>query len=80
YWRSSNNFEVDFIIGNEVAVEVKATEKPNTGDLRGLRAIAEEHSWKHLILVCDSARSQRIGEIEIRPWNQFLSDLWAEKL
>jgi predicted AAA+ superfamily ATPase len=81
YWRSAHHLEVNFIIGDSVAVEVKATAKPNSEDLKGLYAIAEENTWKRQILVCGTTRRQRVsgdsGSIEIQPWQEFLADLWA---
>ena len=41
YWRSTSGFEVDFIIGDHTAVEVKAKESVSPQDLKSLRALAE---------------------------------------
>ena len=37
-----SQLEVDFVIGDEVAIEVKATERLRKNDLKGLRALADE--------------------------------------
>ncbi len=42
YWRTTSGFEVDFIIGDHTAVEVKAKENVSTQDLKALRALMEE--------------------------------------
>ncbi len=42
YWRSTSGFEVDFIIGDHTAVEVKAKENLSASDLKPLRALSEE--------------------------------------
>ncbi len=42
YWRSTHGHEVNFLIGEKIAVEVKATARVVPGDLRGLKALAEE--------------------------------------
>ncbi|MEY3205728.1 MAG: hypothetical protein RLZZ21_2059 [Planctomycetota bacterium] len=35
YWRAASGLEVDFILGNaELAIEVKATDKPGSGEIR----------------------------------------------
>jgi predicted AAA+ superfamily ATPase len=80
YWRSAHQLEVDFIIGDEVAIEVKATSRPNSDDLKGLRAIAEEGKWRKRILVCDCLRTQHVEGIDIVPWQQFLEQLWEGKI
>jgi hypothetical protein len=45
-------FEVDFILGDHTALEVKATRSVSSRDPRGLTALAEEGVMKHLVLVC----------------------------
>lgn len=52
YWRSTSGFEVDFIIGDHTAVELRATANASPGDLKGLHALAEEKRMKRYILVC----------------------------
>ena len=80
YWRSAHQLEVDFIVGDEIAIEVKTTSRPNSDDLKGLRAILDENSWKRRLLVCNTPRAQRVDGIEILPWEQFLTELWSGKI
>jgi predicted AAA+ superfamily ATPase len=42
YWRSTSNYEVDFIIADATAVETNAKNPVGERDLRGLRALQEE--------------------------------------
>jgi len=44
YWRSALGFEVDFIIGEYTAIEVKAKQNLSPADLKPLNALAEEKS------------------------------------
>ncbi|MBU0956294.1 MAG: ATP-binding protein [Spirochaetes bacterium] len=78
YWRTREGLEVDFIIGNSLAVEVKAAARVHAADLRGLRAVAEEAQFTKRVLVCMEDRS-RITEdgILVQPWQDFLADLWT---
>lgn len=39
FWRSQSGFEVDFVIGDTFAIEVKATEPGQERDLKGIRAL-----------------------------------------
>lgn len=80
YWRSSNNHEVDFVIGDIVAIEVKATTRPQSDDLKGLKAIADEGSFKKRILVCEAKSFRTIDGIEVLPFEHFLRLLWAGEL
>ena len=79
YWRTASGFEVDFVIGDgAVAVEVKATAQAHAGHLRGLEAYREEHRPRRSLLVCLEPHSRLLDNgIEVMPWREFLSQLWA---
>jgi len=76
FWRTQDNKEVDFVIGNEIAVEVKATELPDRRHLKGLGAISDENDFKHRILVCQAPQPRLSEGIEILPVKEFLFRLW----
>ena len=80
YWRSTSGFEVDFILDDHVAIEVKA--KPIVGDqdLRGLRAIREEGMISKAIVASLEPVPRRVDGIEILPWETVLERLWAGDL
>lgn len=76
YWRSTSDFEVDFILNDRTAIEVKAKTNVSDRDLRGLRALQEERLLKHSVVVSLETHPRRAGEIEILPWQEFLARLW----
>ncbi len=76
YWRSKSGYEVDFILGNAAAIEVKASRTIGPHDLRSLRALQEEKKLKHYLLVSLEDRSRTINQIQILPWKEFLTRLW----
>ena len=76
YWRSTSGFEVDFIIGDHTAVEVKAKENISTQDLKSLRALAEEKKLKRYLCVSLEARTRMLDGITILPVKEFLKSLW----
>lgn len=82
YWRTASGFEVDFILGDaEMAIEVKATDKPGSDHLKGLRAWREEHSKSRCMLVCRVHRGRQTDDgIEIIPWRDFLRRLWRNEI
>jgi predicted AAA+ superfamily ATPase len=82
YWRTASGIEVDFVLGDaEVAIEVKATDRPTTDHLKGLRAWREEHPRSRGILVCRGPRARRTDDgIEIVPWRDFLRSLWRNEI
>ena len=79
YWRSKNGHEVDFLLGNKTAIEVKASKKISKNDFKGLEYIKEEGVFKNLILVSQDLVSTRTDNILTLPWERFLSDLWKDK-
>ncbi|MBH0178560.1 MAG: ATP-binding protein [Nitrospira sp.] len=76
YWRSTSDFEVDFILNDRTAIEVKAKTNVSDRDLRGLRALQEEGLLKHYLVVSLEAVPRRVGGIQILPWQEFLARLW----
>lgn len=79
YWRSTSQFEVDFILGGHTAIEVKSTKEVTIRDFKGLKALAEEGRMKRLILVCQEPVPRKVGEILVLPWEVFLERLWADE-
>ncbi len=77
YWRSTSGYEVDFVLGDHTAVEVKAKENISPDDLRSLKAIAEEKKLKRCICVSLEKRSRRVDGIFITPYREFLANLWS---
>jgi len=77
YWRSTSGFEVDFILGDHTAVEVKASENVHASDLKSLRALAEEKLLHRYLCVSLERRPRKVGEVLVLPWREFLDALWA---
>ena len=77
YWRSASGFEVDFLLGDHTAVEVKATAHVSPNDLRSLRALGEEQAFKRLLCVSLEPRTRRVGDITLLPLPRFLDQLWG---
>ena len=81
YWRSTSQMEVDLIIGEKTAIEIKATSLVQDKHLRGIRALKEEGLMeKYLVVSLDENIRKTKDNIKILPWNQFLDQLWKEKL
>jgi len=76
YWRSTSGFEVDFVVGERIAIEVKATSNPSEADLKGLRALRQEGAHEHFVVACLVERARRVDDIDILPWRELLSGLW----
>jgi len=50
FWRTSNQVEVDFVINDEIAIEVKSAKKIKRKHFKGLKHIADEGSIQNEIL------------------------------
>ena len=80
YWRSVSGFEVDFILADTTAVEIKASRTIGPQDLKGLAALQEEKQLKHYVMVSLEEQVRKVGRIQILPWMEFLERLWAGAL
>ena len=81
FWRTREGYEVDFVIENKVAIEVKTAKNITNKELKGLRAFRDENAVKEYIIVCREL-FERITEdgIRIMPWKIFLDRLWNGKI
>jgi predicted AAA+ superfamily ATPase len=81
YWRSTSQFEVDFIIGDRMAIEVKATDLVTEKHLKGLRALREENLIStYCVVSLDAKRRKMDGDIIVWPVSEFLKALWSGSL
>jgi predicted AAA+ superfamily ATPase len=77
YWRTTHAEEVDFVVGTELALEVKAAARVNSRHLKGLSLLAEEAPFKHRILVSLDRMETRQNGVQCLHWTTFLDRLWA---
>jgi len=77
YWRSTSGYEVDFILGDHTAVEVKARTTVPASDMKPLLALREEGKLKRFLCVTLEPRPRRICDMLLLPYGDFLDALWA---
>ena len=81
YWRSTSGFEVDAILGSEVAIEFKTSKNLVPRDFRGLKAFDEEGLVKDCIVVSREERKRLVeNRFLVYPWKEFLEDLWQGRI
>jgi uncharacterized protein len=81
YWRSRSQFEVDFLIGDQIGIEVKSKSRVSSRDYKGLRALSDEVPLKRKIVICGEKLLRRDDDgTEIMPPTLFLNDLWSGKI
>lgn len=77
YWRSTSKFEVDILIGEEVAIEVKGKSFVTEKDTKGILALAEDLPLIRKIIVANEEYPRKLKSgVEVLPINHFLKSLW----
>lgn len=76
YWRSKHQHEVDYIIGDDIAIEVKASKKITSSDLKNLKILAEEKIFKHYYLISEDTLEKIQDHIHCLHWKTFMRKLW----
>jgi hypothetical protein len=72
--------EVDFVIGDEVVIEVKATERVRKNDLKGLRAQAEELPLKRKLLSAwKRLPGRRMTALRSSQWRSFFRNFQRKR-
>jgi len=77
YWRTKAGHEVDFVLGDEICIEVKGTDMVKSADLKGIVAFKDENNPLRAIVVCNEKEPRLSGDIRIMPWRLFLEELWS---
>lgn len=77
FWRDYAGHEVDFIVGDSLAIEVKSTEQVHEKQLKNLAMFAEEVPLRHRLVVSLDPAPRRLGDVEILPYREFLARLWG---
>jgi predicted AAA+ superfamily ATPase len=82
FWRTRAGQEVDFVLGDgEIAIEVKGLSQVERKDLRGLKALADDHKPRLSILVCTEQHERLTDDgIRVKPWRRFLEELWSGEI
>ncbi len=80
FWRSMQGHEVDFILNDTTAIEVKSKTTISAKDQKGLRALKEESILKNYLVVYPG-KDERITEegFHILPFTLFIERLWEGK-
>ncbi len=81
YWRTvGGTFEVDCLIGEKLAIEIKGADKYNPQMLRGLLELKAEKKIKKYFLVTRDPVARTVDGIQIIPYTDFLGQLWNGSL
>ncbi len=77
FWRTTDGKEVDFIVGDDIAIEVKSAVLPEARHIKGLITLADEGAFRHRILACLAPAPRLLNGVKILHVMEFLQRLWA---
>lgn len=81
FWRTINQQEVDFIVGDKIAIEVKSSKKITRKHLKGLIALKEENIIQDYYVVSEDPLNHIAeGFIHVIHWKEFLRKLWNHEI
>ena len=81
FWRTTYQDEVDLIIGDKFAIEIKSTRKATHQHCSGLIKIKEEgFSGRRILLSRDTINRTLDDGTEMRYWEDFLEEVWTSSL
>lgn len=80
FWRTKHGHEVDFLIGDRCAIEVKASKQVTNRDTRGLRMLKEEGVFTSFYLVSQDPMKAKAEDVLKIHWREFLDLLWSDQI
>lgn len=81
YWRvGGSQHEVDCIIGDEAAIEIKSSDQFTEKHLNGLRELKSSAKIRRHILVSRDPIERKVDGIEVMPYTKLLKELWSGQL
>ena len=80
FWRSPTGEEVDFLLNDEIAIEVKSSRNISEKHTKGLLALGKLMKLKKQVIVCREKEPRQMGSIQVLPWRHFAEALWGEEL
>lgn len=80
FYQSSNYAEVDLILesptGKTYAMEIKATDRPDTSHLKGLKSFSEVCPSAELYCVCLAPHRRKLDKITLLPWQEAIEFIY----
>lgn len=76
YWRTVDQYEVDCVVGEKIAFEIKASSNIQNKHLKGLRKLQEESVIERLMLISFDKTERDVDGIELVYIDTFLERLW----
>jgi predicted AAA+ superfamily ATPase len=76
FWRTRTKLELDLIVPNILALEIKSTRQTSPKMTKTLKQFSEEHPFKNYFLVSRDPVDKKEGKIDLLYYENFLRKLW----
>lgn len=80
FWRIDEETEVDFVVNEKIAIEVKAVGMAQEKHFKGLNRFSQNEKVEKKIIVSLDKEKRKVDDIIIYPYDLFLNDLWLGKI
>lgn len=81
FWRTRDQSEVDFIISDHTAIEIKAADRVGPRDQKNLLKLSEERTFKQLLIVSNDPIPKTLQTgVQCLPFLDFVERLWERDL
>ena len=77
FFRTTSQFEVDFTIDLQAAIEIKATDRIRKENFNGLKALQEENKFEAFYMVSQDKTEYAVDGIHCVFLETFLERLWS---
>ncbi len=79
FWRTQDQSEVDFIISDHTAIEVKVASNVSARDQKNLLKLSEERTFNHLLIVSNDPIPKKFETgVQCLPFSDFIDRLWSK--
>ncbi len=81
YWRTYDGAEVDLILDEKIAIEIKSTDTVTIKHAKGLHALAKHKACTEYLLISRDELTVNLGDT-VTPyyWEDFLQKLWNNEI
>ncbi len=79
FWRTKHGDEVDLIVGDHTAIEIKATQRATQRDARGLERLKDEKTFKNYRLITQDRTPGLSQGVQRLYFQDFLKRLWNDE-
>ena len=76
FWRTTHQDEVDLILGDQLAIEIKSKKKTDKKDARGLEKLQDEGFKGQRIVVSQDQIEREKDGVHFMHWATFLEKFW----